>query len=110
MNELVVLLEQYAAPGLTLHNTGVKFLLYADDLVLLSPTEQGRQKHLDLLEKHCQNWALAVNLKKTKIMIFQKKPRYQESRHLFTLGNTALEHTLNYDYLCRTRDGFFRKL
>ena len=95
INELAVLLEQSAAPGLT-PNTEVKFLLYADDMVLLSPTEQGLQQHLDLLEKYCQNWALAVNIKKkkkTKIMIFQKKPRCQESRHPFTLGNTALEHT-----------------
>ncbi|XP_064159280.1 scavenger receptor cysteine-rich domain-containing group B protein-like [Anguilla rostrata] len=36
----------------------IKFLLYADDLVLLSPTEQGLQRHLDLLEQYCQNWAL----------------------------------------------------
>ena len=32
-------------------------------------------------------------------MIFQKKPGCQESRHLFTRGKTALEHTFNYDYL-----------
>ncbi|KAG5841106.1 hypothetical protein ANANG_G00196080 [Anguilla anguilla] len=32
-------------------------------------------------------------------MIFQKKPRSQENRYLFTLGDTVLGHTLNYDYL-----------
>ena len=32
-------------------------------------------------------------------MIFQKKPRSQESRYLFTLGSTVLEHTLSYNYL-----------
>ena len=99
INELAVLLEQSAAPGLTLFDKEVKCLLYADDLVLLSPTEQGLQQHLNLLEQYCQNWALAVNLKKTKIMIFQKKPRCQENRYKWTLGNTALEHTLNYTYL-----------
>ena len=43
INELVVLLEQSAAPGLTLNNTEVTFLLCADELVLLSPTAQGLQ-------------------------------------------------------------------
>ena len=50
-------MEQSAAPGLTL-NMEVTFLFYADDLVLLSPTAQGLQQHLDLLEQYCQNWAL----------------------------------------------------
>lgn len=72
INELAVLLEQSTAPGLPLNNTEVKFLLFADDLVLLSPSEQGLQQHLDLLETFSQNWALTVNLAKTKIVIFQK--------------------------------------
>ena len=60
VNELAVLLEQSTAPGLPLNNTEVKFLLFADDLVLLSPSKQGLQQHLDLT--FCQNWALTVNL------------------------------------------------
>uniref|UniRef100_A0A0E9PN33 Uncharacterized protein n=1 Tax=Anguilla anguilla TaxID=7936 RepID=A0A0E9PN33_ANGAN len=51
IDELAVLLEQSSAPGLTLNNTDVKFL--ADDLVLLSLTEQGLQQNLDLLEQDC---------------------------------------------------------
>ncbi|KAI2656568.1 hypothetical protein H4Q32_029770 [Labeo rohita] len=92
-------LEQSTAPGLTLQDKNIKFLLYADDLVLLSSTPQGLQQHLDLLENYCQNWALAVNLKKTNIMVFQKKPRCQEHRHQFHLGSTTLEHTMQYIYL-----------
>ena len=82
-----------AALGLLLHDTEVKFLLYADDLVLLSSTEKGLQQNLALVEDFCQNWTLTVNLKKTKIMIFQKKSRCQENKFEFVLGNTALEHT-----------------
>lgn len=37
------MLAQSAAPGLTLNDTQIECLLYADDLVLLSPTEQGLQ-------------------------------------------------------------------
>ncbi len=41
INELAKVLEQSSAPGLTLHDSNIKFLLFADDLVLLSPTEEG---------------------------------------------------------------------
>ena len=43
INELAMMLKQSAAPGLTLHDSNIKFLLYADDLVLLSPTEEGTE-------------------------------------------------------------------
>ncbi len=99
INELAVLLKQSTAPGLTLQDQNIKLLLYADDLVLLSSTPQGLQQHLDLLDNYCQNWALAVNLKKTNIMVFQNKPRCQEHRYRFSLGSTALEHTMQYTYL-----------
>jgi len=99
INELAVQLEQSTGPGLTLQDRSIKLLLYADDLVLLSPTAQGLQQHLDLLHNYCQNWALAVNLKKTNIMVFQKKPRCQEHRYQFSLGSTGLEHTMQYTYL-----------
>ena len=72
INELARVLEQSAAPGLTLDDKEIKFLLYADDLVLLSPTEHGLQQSLALVEKHCQTWALTVNLAKTKIDISKK--------------------------------------
>ena len=32
-------------------------------------------------------------------MIFQKKPRCQENKYMFTLGSTVLEHTMRYTYL-----------
>ena len=67
INELAVELDQCAAPGLSLLDREVKSLFYADDLVLLSPTEQGLQQQLDIVEKYCQNWALAVNMKKTNM-------------------------------------------
>ncbi len=99
INELSVQLEQSTAPGLTLQDQIIKLLLYADDLVLLSSPPQGLHQHLDLLNNYCQNCALAVNLKKTNIMVFQNKPRCQEHRYQFSLGSTALEHMMQYTYL-----------
>ena len=84
--------------GLTLHSSQIKCLLYADDPVLLTPTQHGLQQNLDLLEQYCQTWALTVNLKKTKIMIFQKRSRSQGTQHTFTLGTNQITHTSHYNY------------
>ena len=46
INKLVRALEKSIAPGLTLLESEVKCLLFADDLVLLSPTKEGLQQHL----------------------------------------------------------------
>ena len=55
INQLARTLEQSAAPGITLVDTEIKCLLFADDLVLLSPTKEGLQQHLDLLHSFSQN-------------------------------------------------------
>ena len=50
----------------------VNALMYADDLILLSDTPEGLHKHIDKLSKYCDDWRLNINLKKTKIMIFNR--------------------------------------
>ena len=99
INELAVKLDQCTAPGLSLLDREVKSLFYADDLVLLSPTKQGLQQQLDIVEQYCQNWALAINIKKTNVMIFQKRPRCQEDKYQFSMNNHVIEHTMSYNYL-----------
>ena len=90
INELANTLEESAAPGLTLYNTEIKCLLYADDLVMLSPIKEGLQQHLDHLHRFCQTWALTVNLKKTNVMIFQKMSGNQD--HKFKLYFKSYTH------------------
>ena len=99
INELADQLDRSAAPGFTLFDSEIRYLLYADDLILLSPTSDGLQHNLTILEQYCQNWALDVNFKKTQVMIFQKKPRHLENKYHFTLNKTLIEHTTNYTYL-----------
>lgn len=73
INELAEKLNQSSnIPGLSLGDTEVKCLLYADDLVLLSPTREGLQQSLEVLKDFCHTWALKINHQKTKIMVFQK--------------------------------------
>uniref|UniRef100_A0A671YR74 ribonuclease H n=1 Tax=Sparus aurata TaxID=8175 RepID=A0A671YR74_SPAAU len=99
INELALLLEQSPAPGLTLQDTEIQCLFYADDLVILSPTKEGLQQNLDLLHQYCQNWALSVNMKKTKIITFQKRSRFQRNEPTFKIGGTHIEQTNTYTYL-----------
>ncbi len=99
INELADLLEQSDSPGLQLLHTEIKYLLYADDLIIISKTPEGLQNNLNILTKYCHDWNLEVNIPKTKIMIFQKKNRNLEHKHIFTLNNTTLQHALQYNYL-----------
>ncbi len=98
INQLANILERAPIQGLTLHDTEIKCLLYADDLVLLSPTEEGLQDSLNLLEDFCQSWALTVNLQKTRVMMFQKRSRSQGPAHTFTLAHRTIETTKTYTY------------
>uniref|UniRef100_A0A9J7YWS7 ribonuclease H n=1 Tax=Cyprinus carpio carpio TaxID=630221 RepID=A0A9J7YWS7_CYPCA len=100
INELAEALERSGSiPGLALHDSEVKCLLYADDLVLLSPTAEGLQHSLALLEQYCEEWALTVNLDKTRVMVFQKKARSQGNRYQFSYGGEVLEHSSSYSNL-----------
>ena len=47
--------------------------MYADDIVLLSSSQAGLQFCLDKLSVYCSKWDLHVNLKKTRIIVFQKR-------------------------------------
>ena len=53
----------------------------------------------DYNNNYCQNWALAVNMKKTNVMVFQKRPRCQENKYQFTINNHVIEHSMSYTYL-----------
>ena len=46
-------------------------LMFADDIVLLSESEEGLQNCLLELEKYASDWDMTLNKKKTKIMIVQ---------------------------------------
>ena len=71
LNELADQLDRSAAPGLTLLDTEIKYLLYADDLILLSPTRDGLQHNLSILEQYCHNNSIS---RKLKLWAFKKKP------------------------------------
>ncbi len=60
---------------------------------------EGLQHSLALLEQYWEEWALTLNLDKTRVMVFQKKARSQGSRYQFSYGGEVLEHSTSYSYL-----------
>jgi hypothetical protein len=54
----------------TLPNVHVWLLLFADDLALTSKSEVGLQQQLDALQQFYVECGLTVNVKKTKVMVF----------------------------------------
>ena len=72
-------------------------LLYADDLVLLSTSENGLQKSLNGLGRFCQDWRLSINTNKTKIMIFNKAGKLLNTH--ISICQQAIECVKSYKYL-----------
>jgi len=73
-------------------------LLYADDIVLFSESEQGLQYGLDLLEQYSDKWKLQVNINKTKVMVFRKGGRLSKNVN-FRYKGELLEIVDNFKYL-----------
>ena len=73
-------------------------LLYADDLVLFSETEQGLQHVLTRLENFSKLWALEVNITKTKTLYIGPK-RSEASRINCTFDKAIIEEVECFRYL-----------
>ena len=76
LNELPLSLKNDRTDPIILPNgENINTLFYADDLVFISRSKVGLQNCLEHLQSFCSTWHMEVNLKKTKIMIFQKSGR-----------------------------------
>ena len=82
-----------------LHDSKISHLLYADDLVLLSTTEIELQNNIDRVNAFCKNWGLAINIDKSKIMVFSKAGRVSKDKFRFNLGGEEMEYVNHYKYL-----------
>ena len=71
-------------------------LLYADDIVILSKSKSGLQNSLLNLQNYCKSWKLSISIKKTKIMILNKKV---EKTDKFYIGNSKLQVETKLPYL-----------
>ena len=72
-------------------------LIWADDLLLLSKSEAGLKNMLSALNSYTEKNGMTLNVKKTKVMIFNKGGRH--IRRDIRFGNVKLETTRKYKYL-----------
>jgi hypothetical protein len=72
-------------------------LLYADDTIILSNSEENLQSSLNSLHQYCEKWKLTVNISKTKIVIFSK--RQPKNTPKWTFGQENIEVQEDYTYL-----------
>ena len=85
-------------PVILPNETKLNCLLYADDLVILSRSKVGLQNCLNQLNDWCKKWMMHVNMKKNKVMIFQKPSNKQPTPN-FQIENKVLQVTQEYNYL-----------
>lgn len=69
LNDLPSYFDSTCDP-VSLHNTSMNILMYADDVVLLSTSEQGLQNCVNKLHKFTKDWNMTVNIKKDKSAYF----------------------------------------
>ena len=61
---------------LELHDIKLSHFLYADDMILLSETEEGLQNSLNALHGFSVRKRLEISVKKSKTMVFNKSGRF----------------------------------
>ncbi|MCO5587382.1 hypothetical protein L7F22_041331 [Adiantum nelumboides] len=80
--------------GAQLARTWIPLLLYADEIVLISDSPEGMQRHLDALHSFAEDSGLSVNLGKTKVMVFNTTSQWiKRSSPTFTYGQEIVEYT-----------------
>ena len=55
-----------------INDNKVPCLFWADDLLLISKSKQGLQKQIGIVDQHCSDWKLTLNVEETKTVIFNK--------------------------------------
>ena len=74
-------------------------LLWADDLLMFSKTAEGLQNCINKMQSFYEELDLKINVKKTKVIIFNKRGVSLDKKFNFYLGIDKLEITDQYQYL-----------
>ena len=98
IDEVVDYITQRGGGGISLSGTIVCVLLYADDIILVSDTQEGLEHHLLALNEFCAQKGLTVNLGKTKAMIFHTSAQVRQQTTP-TLASGKVEIVGSYVYL-----------
>ena len=84
-------------PNIRLQGFEITHFLYADDLVIISPTKKGLQDKLDNLSQFAKDKDLTINTKKSQVMIFNRGGKLLKDQ--FSIDGKPLETVPSYTYL-----------
>ena len=99
INAVLLSFENILSDPFVLPNgTKLNALLYADDLIILSRFKTGLQNCPNTVATYCNTWILSINLKNTKMMVFQKRAK-KCSEEIFYVGNQIIDVVQDYTYL-----------
>ena len=85
--------------GIDIGDHIISVLLYADDLALISESEEDLQSLLNILYEWSNQWEMSVNLAKTKVVHFRRGPSTKQTNFEFLYGESGIEVTSQYRYL-----------
>ena len=98
MNDLPQYFKESKSPGAMLGNRTINCLMYADDLLIISPSPEGLQQSLNVIHRHAQQWKLKVNTKKSSIIIFSGNGQNKNNID-FKYNNETLQIVEKQTYL-----------
>ena len=84
--------------GLDIEGLILTVLAYADDLVILSDTEEKLQKLMDCLTNWCAKWRLSINNAKSGVIHF-RNTRVKKTNYKFMLAGKQVDVVSDYKYL-----------
>ena len=76
--------------GISVGDTSLSILLYADDIVLMEDSELKLQSLLTRLDQWCKQWGLGISATKSKVIHFRTKG-VERSKEIFQCGETIIE-------------------
>ena len=101
VNDLVIKINSLDI-GIEIGDEKVSILLYADDLVLVSSSEDDLQILLQELNTWCQNNSIKMNEQKSNVIHFHPT-NIPQSNHIFMCGDKCLETVQQYIYTERQK-------
>ena len=81
-----------------LEDTNISSLLFVDDLAIFSLSQKELKNKINILEEYCYNWGLEQNIKKTKIIVFNKQWT-NIKKFIFYYRDKEIEIAKQYTYL-----------
>ena len=76
----------------------IKWILYADDVVLFCKTVKDAEDLLNIINNTCNRFGLTISYKKTKTQVFNNDSLANNER-LLKIGNEIIENVQEFTYL-----------